>query len=236
MRENLISAHGVGLVIGDGEARTVILDDISLAFEKGEFVSIMGPSGAGKSSLVNILGGLLTPTSGTVEADGIDIYSLDSEKRADFRRLYIGFVFQSFHLFPYLTVLENVLLPRIKDDLPLEEKVEAAIELFRKVGLSGKEKRFPSQLSGGEAQRVAIARALYNNPLIILADEPTGNLDSKSGAAILDLFSHLNEDGKTIIMVTHSRAYASLAKRTVELSDGRVSGSRMNSGAVSFSI
>jgi putative ABC transport system ATP-binding protein len=204
MMKYLISAHGVGLVIGDGEARTVILDDISLAFEKGEFVSIMGPSGSGKSSLMNILGGLLTPTSGTVEADGIDIYSLDSEKRADFRRLYIGFVFQ--------------------------------IELFRKVGLSGKEKRLPSQLSGGEAQRVAIARALYNNPLIILADEPTGNLDSKSGAAILDLFSLLNEDGKTIIMVTHSRAYASLAQRTVELSDGRVSGSRMNSGAVSFSI
>jgi putative ABC transport system ATP-binding protein len=131
MMKYLISAHGVGLVIGDGEARTVILDDISLAFEKGEFVSIMGPSGSGKSSLMNILGGLLTPTSGTVEADGIDIYSLDSEKRADFRRLYIGFVFQSFHLFPYLTVLENVLLPRIKDDVPREEKVEAAIELFR---------------------------------------------------------------------------------------------------------
>jgi putative ABC transport system ATP-binding protein len=224
----LISAENVGLIMGKGEGSTEILRDISLDIEKGEFVSFMGPSGAGKSSLMNVIGGLLTPTTGKVEIDGFDLYALDSERRADFRRVYIGFVFQSFHLFPYLTVLENVILPMVKEDLPRGEKEENGATILRKVGLGGKERRFPSQLSGGEAQRVSIARALFNNPMIILADEPTGNLDSKNSAAILDLFSHLNGDGKTVIMITHSREYAQRAHRTVEMSDGALSSGRLN--------
>ncbi len=229
MSEHLISAENVGLMIGEGEGKTEILRDISLDIEKGEFVSFMGPSGAGKSSLMNVIGGLLTPTSGKVAIDGFDLYALDSEKRADFRRVYMGFVFQSFHLFPYLTVIENVLLPRVKDDIPRGEKEDIAATIIREIGLSGLEKRFPSQLSGGEAQRVAIARALFNNPLIILADEPTGNLDSKNSAAILELFAHLNGEGKTVVMITHSREYAQMAHRVVEMCDGELSTSRLNS-------
>lgn len=230
MSEYLISVENVGLVLGEGEASTEVLRDISLQIKRGEFVSFMGPSGAGKSSLMNVIGGLHTPTAGKVEIDELDIYTLEPEKRADFRRLYIGFVFQSFHLFPYLTVLENVLLPMIKDDLRKGEKEEAACALIRKVGLSGKERRFPSQLSGGESQRVAIARALFNDPLIILADEPTGNLDSANSAAILELFSHLNKEGKTIVMITHSREYSHRAHRVLEMLDGELSGSTLNAG------
>ncbi|NIO16533.1 MAG: ATP-binding cassette domain-containing protein [Deltaproteobacteria bacterium] len=225
MENHLISADNVGLVLGSGDGRAEILKGISLTVGKGEFLSIMGPSGAGKSSLMNIIGGLQTPTSGRVFVDNFDIYALDTEKRADFRRLYLGFVFQSFHLFPYLTVMENIMLPMVKDDLSRKDKEEIGVSLLGKVGLLGKERRFPSQLSGGEAQRVAVARALFNNPLIILADEPTGNLDTKNGMAILDLFSHVNEDGKTIIMITHSREYAQRAHRVVEMCDGSLGGS-----------
>ncbi|MFN3135877.1 MAG: ABC transporter ATP-binding protein, partial [Candidatus Kryptonium sp.] len=164
------------------------------------------------------------PTSGTVVVDGIDIYSLSQEKLADFRREYIGFVFQSFYLIPYLTVLENVMLPLIVTDYTKEQKLAKAKEILERVGLSSKMKRFPDELSSGEQQRVAIARALVNEPLLILADEPTGNLDSLTGIEIMKLFKELNDNGKTIIVVTHNPENAKFANRCVYIKDGKLAG------------
>ncbi len=222
MDNQIISAKSVKFSAGRGDGKTEILKGISFTVCKGDFISIMGPSGAGKSTLMNVVGGLLTPESGKVIVDGIDVYGLDMEKRADFRRLYLGFVFQSFHLFPYMTVLENVILPLVNGDMAKSEKEEKAVTVLKSVGLTGKERRYPSLISGGEAQRVAIARALINDPLIILADEPTGNLDSRNGDIVLDLFTGLNEKGKTIIMITHSREYSRRARSELGILDGRL--------------
>jgi putative ABC transport system ATP-binding protein len=196
--------------------------DMSLKTAPGEFVSIMGESGSGKSTLLAMLGALNTPTGGTYRVDDMDVYSLTPDQRADFRREFLGFVFQSFHLVQYLTVLENVMLPLVATDKSTKEKRMLAEAALAKVGLSDKANRLPNQISGGEAERVAIARAVVNEPPILMADEPTGNLDTQTSQEIMSLFEDLNEQGMTIIMVTHSLECAQYAKRIVKVSDGLI--------------
>lgn len=201
------------------------VDGVSLGIDIGEFVAITGTSGSGKSTLLTMLGGLNEPASGSIMVDGIDIYSLSVEQRADFRKEYIGFVFQAFHLLPYLNVLENVMIPLAISTLGAGEKKEKAQSLLDKVGLSNKALRLPNELSGGEQERVAIARALVNDPPIILADEPTGNLDSATSRVVMELFTRLNNEGQTVVMVTHDEQNLQYALRHVNLKDGRVFGS-----------
>jgi len=198
------------------------LNELTVSVEAGDFVAIMGPSGAGKSTLLNILGGLSHPSQGSYFVDWIDIYGPPNEKLADFRREYIGFVFQSFQLIPYLTVLENVMLPLAIVRGSNGSQKEAAFQVLDKVGLGAKGQRLPNQLSGGEQERVAIARALVNHPPIILADEPTGNLDSATGAEIMALLGSLNAEGQTIIMVTHNPENAASVRGVIHLKDGRI--------------
>jgi putative ABC transport system ATP-binding protein len=204
-----------------GEQVPALLD-VTLSIERGEFISVMGPSGSGKSTLLTILGGLNHPTHGEVQVDDISIYGLPLEKLADFRREYVGFVFQSFQLIPYLTVVENVMLPLSITDTPNQEQRRIAEDLLERIGLRGKGGRLPDQLSGGEQERVAIARALVNAPPLLLADEPTGNLDSKIGKEIMELFKALNEEGQTIVMVTHNPENTAFSTRTIHLRDGRM--------------
>jgi len=206
-----------------GDERVMALNDIDVTVERGEFVSVMGPSGSGKSTLLTILGGLNHPTQGDVLVDEISLYKLPLEKLADFRREYLGFIFQSFQLIPYLNVAENVMLPLSITERSNEEQAKMAAEILVKVGLTEKKTRLPDQLSGGEQERVAIARALVNSPPILLADEPTGNLDSKTGKEIMQLFKTLNEEGQTIIMVTHNSENSDFSTRTIFLRDGRLS-------------
>jgi putative ABC transport system ATP-binding protein len=202
------------------------LDRVDLAVREGELLALMGPSGSGKSTLLTILGAMNNPTAGRVVVDGIDVYALPEEKRADFRHEYLGFVFQQHHLMPYLTALENVELPLVVSSLPMRERRARALGALERVGLAGKEKRLPSELSGGEQARVAIARAVVNEPPLVLADEPTGNLDSATGRAVLRVLADLNEAGHTVVVVTHDAAVAAAARRVVELRDGRVVGDR----------
>jgi len=206
-----------------GEESVMALAEVNLNIERGEFVSVMGPSGSGKSTLLTILGGLNHPTQGNVLVDDIPLYKLPLEKLADFRREYLGFIFQSFQLIPYLTVIENVMLPLSITGRSNLEQAKMAEEILEKVGLTEKKTRLPDQVSGGEQERVAIARALVNSPPILLADEPTGNLDSKTGKEIMQLFRTLNEEGQTIIMVTHNSENADFSTRTIFLRDGRLS-------------
>jgi putative ABC transport system ATP-binding protein len=216
--ENLIKQYG------SGEASVTAVDGVSFDIEPGEFVAIMGESGSGKSTLLSMLGGLNSPTAGRFLVDGVDIYALSSDERADFRKKSIGFVFQNFHLLPYLTLAENVMLPLAIVNRSKKEKVSAAVDALARVGLQGKAARLPNQISGGEQERVAIARAVVNRPPIILADEPTGNLDTRTGADIMKLLSALNHGGITVIMVTHSNDYARCATRLIRLSDGHLVG------------
>jgi putative ABC transport system ATP-binding protein len=198
------------------------LRGIDLRVERGELLSIVGESGSGKSTLLSILGGLTPPTSGEVAVDDIPVYRLSAEKLADFRREYIGFVFQQFHLVPFLSALENVMLPLSITGLKDREMAEKAIGSLRKMGLEEHARKLPSQLSGGQQQRVAIARAIVNDPPIILADEPTGNLDSKTGEDIFSLFEDLNRAGQTVLIVTHNRELAARTRRIISLRDGLV--------------
>jgi putative ABC transport system ATP-binding protein len=207
---------------GNGAVTVHALRGVDLSIESGEFVAVMGPSGSGKSTLLTILGGLSHPSEGRAVIDEIDLYGLPGERLADFRSEYLGFVFQSFQLIPYLTALENVMLPLAITEVNHRKQRERAEVLFDRVDLEDRMLRLPDQLSGGEQERVAIARALINDPLIILADEPTGNLDSRTGSEILDLFEELNDEGRTIVMVTHSQESAKRAGRLVTLQDGRV--------------
>jgi putative ABC transport system ATP-binding protein len=205
-----------------GEECVLALTDVDLNIERGEFISVMGPSGSGKSTLLTILGGLNHPTGGDVVVDDIPIYKLSLEKLADFRREYLGFIFQSFQLIPYLTVVENVMLPLSITDKSNRDQVKMAEEILERIGLKGKAKRLPDQLSGGEQERVAIGRALVNSPPILMADEPTGNLDSNTGKEIMELFKSLNKEGQTIVMVTHNAENLAYSTRAISLKDGRV--------------
>ncbi len=205
-----------------GENVVKVLKDINLDVSKGEYVSLMGPSGSGKSTLMNIIGALDTPTSGTYLLKGTDVGQLSDDELAGIRNKEIGFVFQTFNLLPRLTALENVMLPMIYAHVPKKQRLERAREVLAEVGLADRMHHRPNQLSGGQRQRVAIARALVNRPSIILADEPTGNLDSQSSEEIMKLFDRLNEQGNTIIIVTHEPDIAAHTKRLVKLLDGRI--------------
>ena len=205
-----------------GEEEYAALKGISLSIQKGEFVAVTGPSGSGKSTLLSLVGGLGRASSGTVVIDGIRLGGLGPNALSDFRREYVGFVFQSFYLVPYLTAVENVMLPlTIQPGLNGSGK-ERALDSLARVGLNAKAGRLPSQLSGGEQERVAIARAIVNRPPLILADEPTGNLDRKTGETVLALLEGLHAEGHTIVMVTHSEKNALRAGRIVELQDGMI--------------
>jgi putative ABC transport system ATP-binding protein len=212
--ENLLKEYG------SGDAAVCAVRGMSFHIGSGEFVGMMGESGAGKSTVLSMMGAMNAPTSGTYLVDDIDVYSLGREQRADFRREFLGFVFQSFHLLPYLTLAENVMLPLAIVKASKKEKQAMAAQALDRVGLSGKAARLPSQISGGEKERVAIARAIVNEPPILLADEPTGNLDTKTTGEIMELLSRLNEEGMTIIMVTHSPDCAGYARRILRVSDG----------------
>lgn len=205
-----------------GEISVQALRGLDLTIKPGEFVAIMGPSGSGKSTLMHLLGCLDLPSNGIVQLDGKDVTKLDEDTLAQIRGKKIGFVFQTFNLIPTLTAQENVDLPLFFQGVPRKERSARAVELLQKVGLGGRVHHKPSQLSGGERQRVAIARALANDPEIILADEPTGNLDSESGEAILKLLAQLNCEGKTIILVTHNPEAAAYAHRIVRIKDGKL--------------
>ncbi len=207
---------------GSGESAVMAVQGISFEVQSGELVAIMGQSGSGKSTLLSILGALNTPTSGKYTVDEINVYTLGQEERADFRRKFLGFVFQSFHLVPYLTVGENVMLPLAPVKMKGKQKRDLAEEALRRVGLAGKSHRLPSQISGGEQERVAIARAIVNQPAILLADEPTGNLDTQTSEEIMHLLQALNSDGMTIIMVTHNSVNAQFAHRIIQLKDGQI--------------
>ena len=206
-----------------GDSQVHSLNGVSLKVEEGDFLAVMGPSGSGKSTLLYTVGGLLTPTKGDVNVNGKSIYLLNPRERAKFRRENIGFIFQTFELLPYLTALENVMLPLHLAGVASPEQEEMATEALTKVGLKKRACHKPTELSGGEQQRVAIARGLVNNPSILLADEPTGNLDQKTGNEIMNLLCKLHEkDALTLIFVTHDSAKAKLASRMVEMLDGHV--------------
>ncbi|MCS7337394.1 MAG: ABC transporter ATP-binding protein [Verrucomicrobiae bacterium] len=198
------------------------LRDVSLEIAKGEYVAIMGPSGSGKSTLMNVIGCLDTPTSGIYELDGVNVTEMDDDQLAEVRNRRIGFVFQTFNLLPRATALRNVELPLIYAGVPAGARRERARRALEQVGLSHRARHLPNEMSGGERQRVAIARALVNNPSILLADEPTGNLDSKTGSEIMALFDRLAEQGNTIIVVTHEEDVAKHARRIIRLRDGRI--------------
>ncbi len=215
---SLIEIKDVHKVYNTGEVHA--LKGITLNVEEGEFLAMMGPSGSGKSTLLSVMGALNPPTKGKLCIDGIDVYGLDNERRADFRHEYIGFVFQQFQLIPYLTAVENVMLPLAISRNPNKVQREMAQTVLEKVGLGEKSLRLPNQLSGGEQNRVAIARAIVNQPPIVFADEPTGSLDTKSGQEILSLFQALNEDGLTIIMVTHNTENLDWVQRAAFIRDG----------------
>ena len=218
----MITLKGINKIYRTGEIETVALENVNLEVEKGEFLSIMGPSGCGKSTLLNIMGLLDLPTSGVVEIEGIQTAGMKDKALAAFRNQKLGFVFQSFHLINSLNVIDNVEMPLLYRQVSAKERRRRAEEVLEKVGLSHRMRHFPTQLSGGQCQRVAIARAIIGNPDIILADEPTGNLDSKMGAEVMDLLHKLNkEDGRTIVMVTHNEEQAKLTSRTVRFFDGR---------------
>lgn len=206
-----------------GETTVSSLNSVSLTVKKGDFLAIMGPSGSGKSTLLYTIGGLLTPTKGDVTIAGTPIYKLNPKERAAFRRENVGFIFQTFELLPYLTALENVMLPLHLAGLPSTEQKSLASEALGKVGLNNRASHKPSELSGGEQQRVAVARGIVNKPAILLADEPTGNLDQKTGVEIIRLLCELHEKEKlTLIFVTHDSEKAKLAGRVVEMLDGHI--------------
>ncbi|MEO2117254.1 MAG: ABC transporter ATP-binding protein [Methanocaldococcus sp.] len=218
----MIKAKNVWKIYGSGEAKTIALKNINVEIKEGEFVMIMGPSGCGKSTLLNILGLLDTPTKGEVYYKGRKTSLMSENERAVFRRKVSGFIFQQFHLIKTLTALENVELPMMLDEKDKIYRRKRAKKLLEMVGLGDRLNHYPHQLSGGQQQRVAIARALANNPKIIFADEPTGNLDSKSGLTVMNILKELNEKGITIVMVTHDQELMKYASKIIKLKDGEV--------------
>jgi len=215
--------HNITKTYNKGITKVEALKGVSFSIENGDMVALMGPSGSGKSTLLSLIGGLDKCDSGSISIDEEDISALNAQQLADFRRDKIGFIFQQFHLIPTLSVIENVMLPLLPTKMKKVECYQAAMEVIEKVGLHTREKHLPGELSGGEQQRVAIARALINKPEIILADEPTGDLDSKTGEKILDLLMTLNKKEKvTIIIATHDNKIAEVAKRKIVLKDGKI--------------
>lgn len=219
---SLIKVNNVSKLYRTSKIETMALDNVNFSIEKGEFVSIMGPSGCGKSTLLNIVGLLDRPSSGSVEIAGKTAQGMNDRALAAFRNASIGFIFQNFHLIPSLSVADNVELPlTYHSGIGARERHAKVAEVLERVGLAHRTNHFPSQLSGGQCQRVAIARAIIGNPDIILADEPTGNLDSRMSAEIMDILTSLNQEGRTILMVTHNEAQAELTHRVMRFFDGR---------------
>ena len=218
--QHLIEIQDIGKDYQEGETTVQAIKQMNFFIDDGEFVSIMGQSGSGKSTLLSILGGLNHPSRGRILLDSLDIYELSSEQRADLRSEYIGVIFQSFQLIPYLTVLENVKLPMSITGRKAKEQDKMARDVLARVGLANKADRLPDKLSGGEQERVAIARAIVNKPPILLADEPTGNLDSTTADEIMNLLKELNSDGLTIIMVTHNPEACKHTSRIIQVKDG----------------
>jgi len=220
----MIVMENVEKVYRMGEVDVTALKSISMLINKGEFVSIMGPSGSGKSTLMNIIGCLDVPTAGKYELDNIPVDGLNDNQLAEIRNRKIGFVFQTFNLLAREDAIHNVELPMVYNDVSEKERLETALRVLDIVGLGQRAKHRPNEMSGGERQRVAIARALVNNPAILLADEPTGNLDSRTGVEIMNIFQKLNSDGITIILVTHERDIANYSQRIIHIRDGMVEG------------
>ena len=215
----MIQVEHLSKVYGKGENEVVALNDVSFSVKKGEFVAIIGPSGSGKSTLLHILGGVDRPTKGKVYFDGVDVYQQKEDQLAIFRRRQVGLIYQFYNLIPILNVLENMTLPVLMDGREVNQ--EFLTELVATLGLEGKEKKLPNELSGGQQQRTSIGRALMTSPLVVLADEPTGNLDSKSGKVVAEEFRKINEElGKTLLMVTHDPQMASYCSRLILLKDG----------------
>jgi putative ABC transport system ATP-binding protein len=217
----MIQLKGISKMYRTREVETIALENVNLDVEQGEFVSVMGPSGCGKSTMLNITGLLDLPTGGIVKIDGMETDKMKDGEMAEFRNRTLGFVFQSFHLIHSLNVLDNVELPMLYRKSNERERCQRAKEVLEKVGLLHQMKHFPSQLSGGQAQRVAIARAIIGSPKILLADEPTGNLDSTMGSEIIKLLHSMNQEGMTIVMVTHDERIAKTTGRVVRFFDGR---------------
>lgn len=218
----MVEIESVNKIFQTKDVETQALDNINLTIDSSEFVSIMGPSGCGKSTLLNLIGLLDAPTSGTIRINGTDISRMNDKEAARFRNKTLGFVFQNFHLIPSLNVTDNVELPLLYGHVPASERKGRVEEVLERVGLSHRAKHFPAQLSGGQCQRVAIARAIVGRPELILADEPTGNLDSRMGEEIMNILLQLNQGGVTIIMVTHDERIAAKTGRIVRLLDGEL--------------
>jgi putative ABC transport system ATP-binding protein len=218
----LVELRNVSKIYLLGEEEIRALDDVTLDIDEGEFISIIGPSGSGKSTLMHILGCLDSPTRGTIQLDGVRIQNASSRELAAIRNRKLGFVFQFFNLLPKLNVLQNVELPMIYSGISTKERRARAVAALEAVDLANRARHRPSQLSGGQQQRAAIARALVNNPRIIFADEPTGNLDSQTGEAILQLFRKLSREGRTIVLVTHDPEIAAVTPRRIEIRDGKI--------------
>ena len=220
--EHLIELRDVYKIYPMGDEDVHALDGVSLSIDRGEFVAIVGQSGSGKSTAMNIIGCLDVPTSGTYHLQGIDVSTMDDDQQAVIRNRLLGFIFQQYNLIPKLTVLENVELPLLYAGISAEERRDRAVRSLERVGLADKKKNQPSQLSGGQQQRASIARALAGSPSVILADEPTGALDSRTGREVLEFLQKLNAEGDTVVLITHDNSIAVKAKRIVRLQDGRI--------------
>ena len=218
----MITLKDIYKIYTNGDTVTYASNGVNIHIDKGEFVAIVGQSGSGKSTIMNIIGCLDVPTKGTYLLNGIDVSTMDDDELAEIRNKMLGFIFQQYNLIPKLTVIENVELPLLYAGMDKQERREAALHSLERVGLHGKEKNFPSQLSGGQQQRVSIARALAGNPSVILADEPTGALDSRTGREVLEFLKKLNSEGNTIVLITHDNSIAKSAKRIIRLHDGSV--------------
>lgn len=229
----MIDLKDIYKIYVDGDSEIHALDGISLHIDKGEFVAIVGQSGSGKSTCMNIIGCLDVPTSGSYHLEGVDAGTLSEDDQALFRNRTLGFIFQQYNLIPKLSVLENVELPLIYRGYSAKKRLELSTRALERVGLGDRLNKYPSQLSGGQQQRVSIARALAGNPSVILADEPTGALDSKTGKDVLALLKELNREGNTIILITHDNSIAEQAKRVVRIQDGKITEDRMTACAES---
>ena len=220
--EHLIELKDIYKIYPMGEETVHALDGVNITIDQGEFVAIVGSSGSGKSTAMNIIGCLDVPTSGTYPLGGVDVSTMEDDQQADIRNKMLGFIFQQYNLIPKLSVLENVELPLLYAGVPADQRRERAIRSLERVGLADKKKNLPSQLSGGQQQRVSIARALAGDPSVILADEPTGALDSKTGREVLGFLKKLNREGDTVVLITHDNSIAVKADRIIRLQDGKV--------------